>query len=251
MIRSKTSTEYKGKIMLRVGIVEDNEIDLEKLISYLHSYEETRNVQIEVMEYTNGTALLSQYRSCYDVIFLDIEMPGIDGMQTAEKIREMDEEVILIFITNMAKYAIRGYQVQALDYVLKPVKYESFAMKMDKVIRLAEKKKDQSITIKTGTDTHRLLISHIQYIEVVRHMLIYHTEDGDICSRGVLRDVEAVLEENGFCKCNKCYLVNLRHVRSIKDGMVLVGTNQLQVKRARKKAFAEAVAEYIGDMQSI
>ena len=75
--------------------------------------------------------------------------------------------------------------------------------------------------------------------------------DGDFSTRGVLKDVEAVLEENGFYKCNKCYLVNLRHVRSVHDGMVLVGNDQLQVSRARKKAFAEAVADYIGNMQSI
>ena len=84
---------------------------------------------------------------------------------------------------------------------------------MDKVKRLAEKKKDKSITIKTGTTTHRLQLSHIQYVEVVQHLLIFHTEDGDFSTRGVLKDVESVLEENGFHKCNKCYLVNLRHVR--------------------------------------
>ena len=88
-------------------------------------------------------------------------------------------------------------------------------------------------------------------MEVVQHLLIFHTEDGDFSTRGVLKDVESVLEENGFYKCNKCYLVNLRHVRSVHDGMALVGNDQLQVSRARKKAFAEAVADYIGDMQSI
>lgn len=237
--------------MLRVAVAEDNPKDRERLLSFLKKYGEEKDVQIEVAEYTDGSELLDQYRPCYDVIFLDVEMPQMDGMKAAEKIRETDEEVILIFIANMAKYAIRGYEVQALDYVLKPVKYEAFTVKMDKVKRLAEKKKDKSISIKTGTATHRLLLSHIQYVEVVQHLLIFHTEDGDFSTRGVLKDVEAVLEENGFYKCNKCYLVNLRHVRSVHDGMVLVGNDQLQVSRARKKAFAEAVADYIGNMQSI
>ena len=155
--------------MLRVAIAEDNSKDRERLQSFLKQYETEKNTQIEIAEYTDGSKLLEQYRPCYDVIFLDVEMPEMDGMKAAEKIREMDEEVILIFITNMAKYAIRGYQVQALDYVLKPVKYEAFSVKMDKVKRLAEKKKDKSITIKTGTTTHRLQLSHIQYVEVVQH----------------------------------------------------------------------------------
>lgn len=158
---------YGGFTMLRVAVAEDNPKDRERLLSFLKKYGEEKDVQIEVAEYTDGSELLDQYRPCYDVIFLDVEMPQMDGMKAAEKIRETDEEVILIFITNMAKYAIRGYEVQALDYVLKPVKYEAFTVKMDKVKRLAEKKKDKSISIKTGTATHRLLLSHIQYVEVV------------------------------------------------------------------------------------
>lgn len=237
--------------MLRVAVAEDNPKDLERILGFLKRYGEDRNVQIEVSEYADGSELLEQYRPCYDVVFLDIEMPQLNGMKTAEKIRETDEEVILIFITNMAKYAIRGYRVQALDYVLKPMKYEAFVVKMDKVKRLAEKKKDTSITIKSGVAIHRLRVSNILYVEVVQHLLIFHTEDGDLTTRGVLRDVEAILEENGFFKCNKCYLVNLRHVRSVYNGMALVGNDQLQVSRARKKAFAEAVADYIGNMQSI
>ena len=104
--------------MLRVAVAEDNPKDRERLLSFLKKYGEEKDVQIEVAEYTDGSELLDQYRPCYDVIFLDVEMPQMDGMKAAEKIRETDEEVILIFITNMAKYAIRGYEVQALDYDL-------------------------------------------------------------------------------------------------------------------------------------
>ena len=129
--------------MLRVAVAEDNPKDRERLLSFLKQYGEEKHVQIEVTEYTDGSELLEQYRPCYDVIFLDVEMPQMDGMKAAEKIRETDEEVILIFITNMAKYAIRGYEVQALDYVLKPVKYQAFSVKMDKVNRLAEKKRQE------------------------------------------------------------------------------------------------------------
>ena len=115
--------------MLRVAVAEDNPKDRERLLSFLKKYGEEKDVQIEVAEYTDGSELLDQYRPCYDVIFLDVEMPQMDGMKAAEKIRETDEEVILIFITNMAKYAIRGYEVQALDFVLKPVKYDAFFLK--------------------------------------------------------------------------------------------------------------------------
>ena len=236
--------------MIRVFLCDDDPSYLEYLSGIVGQFFQQNKIEAGIKTFLDGETLLEEPEMA-DLVFLDVEMPQMDGMKAAEKIRETDEEVILIFITNMAKYAIRGYEVQALDYVLKPVKYEAFSVKMDKVKRLAEKKKDKSISIKTGTATHRLLLSHIQYVEVVQHLLIFHTEDGDFSTRGVLKDVEAVLEENGFYKCNKCYLVNLRHVRSVHDGMALVGNDQLQVSRARKKAFAEAVADYIGNMQSI
>ena len=237
--------------MITIAIVEDDKKSAKILQDYILRYSEEKQEPLAVECFENGLNFISDYKASCDIALMDIEMPHMNGLDTARKLREFDSQIPLIFITNMAKYAIRGYRVQALDYVLKPMKYEAFVVKMDKVKRLAEKKKDTSITIKSGVAIHRLRVSNILYVEVVQHLLIFHTEDGDFTTRGVLRDVEAILEENGFFKCNKCYLVNLRHVRSVYNGMALVGNDQLQVSRARKKAFAEAVADYIGNMQSI
>ena len=111
--------------MIRVAIVEDEAAVRDQLMGYVQRYMRQYNAQIEVTMFTDGVEILEGYRPVYDIIFLDVEMQHLDGMETASRIRALDSDVLLIFITNMAQYAIKGYEVDALDYVLKPVSYLS------------------------------------------------------------------------------------------------------------------------------
>lgn len=105
--------------MYHIAIVEDEKEFSLQLVEYLKQYEKENGVEIQVSVFGDGESILKDYSSDYDAVFLDIQIPGIDGMQTAEAIREQDEEVVLMFITNMAQYAISGYAVGALDFVMK------------------------------------------------------------------------------------------------------------------------------------
>ena len=105
--------------MIRVAIVEDDAEVQGVLQEYVRRYTRQYGTEFEVTVFADGVDILEDYRAVYDIIFLDVEMKHLDGMTTAERIRQMDADVILIFITNMAQYAIRGYSVGALDYVLK------------------------------------------------------------------------------------------------------------------------------------
>ena len=107
--------------MIRVAIVEDEAAVRDQLMGYVQRYMRQYDAQIEVTMFTDGVEILEGYRPVYDIIFLDVEMQHLDGMETASRIRALDSDVLLIFITNMAQYAIEGYAVGALDYVLKPV----------------------------------------------------------------------------------------------------------------------------------
>ena len=106
--------------MIRVAIVEDDLSCVQQLREYLSRYQKSSEEDIEVAVYPDGMAVVEQYRPVFDVLLLDIEMPRLDGMAAAREIRRTDPEVIMIFITNMARYAIKGYEVNALDFVLKP-----------------------------------------------------------------------------------------------------------------------------------
>lgn len=233
--------------MIRAAIVEDDQMYREQMSMFLARYQKEKDIQLDLMMYEDGKDIVEQYRPDFDVIFLDIEMPLVNGMKAAQKIREVDEHVILVFITNMAQYAIKAYEVQALDYIIKPMTYASFKSKMDRIVRMVERRIEKSIVLNVGTSMIRLPVSEIYYVEVVSHNVIYHTDKGEYSLRGSLKEVEALLEGSGFEKCNNCFLVNLRHVRKIQDGITTVGKDQLPISRSKKKSFMNAVASYIGN----
>ena len=107
--------------MIRIAVVEDEELYAEQLQNYISKYAEERKKQIKVTWFQDEEDIVSGYKGEYDIILLDIQMRFMDGMTAAEKIRELDSEVVLMFITNMIQYAVRGYEVDAMDYVVKPV----------------------------------------------------------------------------------------------------------------------------------
>ncbi|MBQ8075382.1 MAG: response regulator transcription factor [Oscillospiraceae bacterium] len=235
-------------LTLHVAVAEDEKASRRKIVEYLQNYQNAGTVRFEISEFEDGEDLVNSYQPVYDIIFLDIEMPKLDGMKAAEYIRQKDEHVILVFITNVARYAVKGYEVQALDYILKPVSYESFSAKLDRVVKMAARREEKSIVINTGSDLRKVPVSHILYVEVLRHQVVYHLEEGEVVLRGSLKDAEDLLNGCGFEKCNSCYLVNLRHVRGIRDGNALVGSDELQISRARKKPFLQALTAYIASV---
>lgn len=109
--------------MIRIAMVEDEAAVREQLMGYVQRYTRQYGTEFSVTEFADGVDILENYRPVYDIVFLDVEMKHLDGMETARRIRALDADVVLIFITNMAQYAIKGYAVGALDYVLKPVPY--------------------------------------------------------------------------------------------------------------------------------
>lgn len=234
--------------MIKAAVVEDDQRCREQILGFLKRYGESKNIEIEAVEYGDGMEIIEDYRPCYHVIFLDIEMPMLDGMKAARMIREKDPQVVIVFITNVARYAVKGYEVGALDFILKPLKYEAFAAKMSRIVRMADKPSEKSIVVSARSGMYRIPVSQLIYVEVVGHQVFYHTTEQEIRVSGSLKEAEEMLLKNGFEKCNSCYLVNLRHVKGIRDNYVLVGNEQLQVSRARKKGFMQAVADYIGSL---
>ena len=111
---------------IHIAIAEDEASCARDLISQLHRFEQENGVRFQITQYTNALDLLEEYRAVYDLLLLDIEMPLLDGLSAARKIHAMDDRVLIMFITRIAKYAVQSYDVQAVDYVLKPLKYPVF-----------------------------------------------------------------------------------------------------------------------------
>ena len=233
--------------MLQRAIIEDEEIYAKELDEFVRRYADETSRQIKITHYRDGEDLLEDYSGKFDLLLMDIQMQFLDGMSAAEKIRERDQEVQIIFITNRNDYAIRGYEVDALDYVLKPVSYYIFAKKLDKAMSRIEGKPGTTLTINTRTGVRKIQTAELYYIESDAHNLIYHTKRGDYITRERIRDAEKELEGKGFFRSNKCYLVNLQHVDGIVDGCCEIAGQHLLISRARRSDFMAALTRQIGD----
>ncbi len=223
--------------MFHFAVVEDNCNDLLQFEKCLDRYSKESKKSIQYSDFSDGMTFLNQYIPRYDIIFLDISMPKIDGMTIARQIREKDKQVMLVFTTCMAQYAINGYEVRAMDFILKPILYPSFSLKLDRYIRCLEAEQNQSLVIPQGSGWKRLYINQIYYLEVIQHHIYFYSSEGTYKCSSSLKKMEQLLKGCSFSKCNSCYLVNLRHVQEVKKDSILVAGHELQMSRRNRKNF--------------
>ena len=175
--------------MIKIAIVEDEAMYAKQLEEFLHQYEAENHEAFDITIYSDGDQIVNKYKSQFDIILMDVEMKFMDGMSAAEEIRKMDSEVVIIFITNMAQYAIRGYAVDALDYVLKPVSYFAFSQRLNRAIERMKKREEKVIMVNIKGGMVRINIANIYYIESQGHTLILHTILGDYETTGKMKDL--------------------------------------------------------------
>lgn len=138
--------------MVRIAVVEDDNSFVAELTEYLKSYQQRYEEKLEITLYRDGDEITSSYKAQFDIILMDIQMKFVDGMTAAKEIREMDSEVIIIFITNASQYAIRGYEVGALDYILKPVSYFVFSQKLTRAVERIKRLEKRTLLFRLRTE---------------------------------------------------------------------------------------------------
>jgi DNA-binding LytR/AlgR family response regulator len=230
--------------MWKVAVVDDQASVRTQMESYFERYQEERGEHFQIFSFQNAALFLDRYQPEYDLVLMDIDMPGMDGLTAAHRLRKLDSEVVLIFVTNLAQYAINGYEVSAVDFVVKPVSYAKFAFKLERALKLAAPKDRPMILIKTEDGTVAVQRGDITYVEVQGHNLFYHTEEKVYRVRGSLKQVEEEIGGMPFFTCHKCYIVNLAFVDAVRENVVVVAGNEIVVSRPKKKAFMEALAAY-------
>lgn len=237
-----------GDKTVNTAIVEDEEAEAVRLGELLGKYGSERGLVFNKRVFSRAADFLSEYSGDYDVVFMDIQLPDLDGMSAAKKLRERDAGVVLVFVTNMSQYAINGYEVNAADFIVKPLAYESFSVKLDRIFERIAKLEEVVLPVRTSGGMISLAASEIKYIEVMGHELIYHTTRGDHRSYGSLYKAEKRLEAARFVRCNNYYLVNPRYVESVGANTTVVGGTELSVSYSRRKEYRKAIAEYLGGL---
>ncbi len=222
--------------MIRIAVVEDEKEDADRLTQGLERYSAEKGVALSWDWYRSADDFLAGYEMQYDILFMDIKMQGMNGMEAAQKLRKKDQTVILIFLTSLAQYAVQGYEVDAMAYILKPVTYPALKMKMEKAVgRCVREQPD--IRINAGGSCISVRADDLKYIEIYDHHIQYRTTGGILKSYGTLKEVEASLPEKGFFRLNKQIIVNLRFVSRIEGNTVTVDGQEFAISRMRKKEF--------------
>lgn len=231
-------------IKYHIAIVEDQQQHIDHLKKNLSMYQEKHNVIFDIDCFNDGYEIIEKYKNNYDIVILDIELIHLNGMDTAEKIRKFDENVTIIFITNLVHYAIRGYEVNAHSFLIKPVSYFKFEREIEKALKKLSNRSEQFLLMQTDEGLRKIFIYQVKYIESMKHKLTIHTIEGSFSLWGTLREMEQKLASHDFYRSNYCYLVNLAHVRGIDGDNVLLEDVQLKISRSRKKDFMEKLTDY-------
>ena len=237
--------------LFRIAIVENEPADAEKLHALLDRYFQEVKESFSIDTYGNAFDFIEDAPK-YNLVFMDIEMPGITGMEASFKIRESNESLpLIIFVTNMAQFAIDGYKVSALDFCLKPITYEDLFIPMEKARNILQLGKERYYIVKTKTELIKIPVSKIIYIEMVRHDIHVHYVDdrGEeklVRHRGSMKDAEKPLAGSSLVRVNSGCLINSTYFSTYN---VSEGTCQLKngttlvVSRSNRKSLLDAIAK--------
>lgn len=225
--------------MIKIAIVDDEPEQSRHLTELMKRYEKEHDIAFEITVFENPLEFLDAYDPSYDMVFLDVMMPQLNGIDTARVLREKDSKVLLYFITTARQYAINGYEVEALDYIIKPLDYKEFQLKILKGLSRLQREDAYTILLKQTTGFVRIKPADITYVEVSGHFCTYHTKTGEYRLYDTMKNAEEKLKGKGFSKCNSYLLVNLSYVDAVEKQTVTVYGTPLPISYPKRKAFLE------------
>ncbi len=230
----------------RIAIVENEESVVKNFTTIFQKYEEEKDVLLQHDEFFNGYDFLESKMESFDVIFMDIDMPGINGMETSIMMRERGIETMLVFVTNLPQYAIDGYKVNALDFILKPITYADFYMVMNKVIRNLSSKGNDFFFLNVAGVLMKFYNNEVEYINMDAHDVVIHkTDKSEVKFRGSLKSIEKELDKEVFYRCNGGQIINLSKVKSFDSLNINLESGALiPISRSYKKDVLSKLNEY-------
>ena len=235
--------------MLHIAICDDEREFVQHLKKMLDQYSAEIGEEIKVTAYYDGLELIKKYDTTIDLIFLDIKMSHVNGLRAAEHIRQIDENVSIIFLTTLTQYGLEGYRYQATNYIVKPMKYIRLKAEMDQWMKKHRKEDSPAVVIANDDGKYKVPLKSIRYIETYNRNLLFHTEQENIVCYKRMKEIEQELRDKGFVRCHTSYIVNLFYVKGIKKLDVELITGEIiPISQPKRKEFMERLADYWGDM---
>lgn len=230
--------------MVNIAVVEDSEQERKELVDCLTQYARQNGLQFQITHFPDAIRLIDGYKANYDLIFMDIKLPGMSGMEAAKRLRQIDRSVTLVFVTNMVQYAVEGYSVEAFDYILKPINNYAFQLKLKRILAHIGSKSSEGIVIRTADGAVALRLREIHYVEVEGHYLNWHTQDKIYRTLGPLKSISQELPES-YCPISRWNVVNMQYITAVEGDDVIVNGQRLRIGRSYKQKFLQAYAEYM------
>ena len=209
--------------MYKIAVCDDNPADADYVSDAIKKSAQARAVMVEIEQFPSAEAFWFQYEDnqCYDMLFLDIEMKpdGMNGVELAAKLRKNDHAIQIVFVTGYMEYIADGYDVEALQYLLKPVTVAKIGSVLERAMQRL-KDREKALFLQTADGSMRVLISEIRYLEVRRNYVTIHAEEAYTVKR-TLHELEQELDAC-FFRTGRSYIVNLRYVRKITKSQVVL-----------------------------
>lgn len=232
---------------MRIAICEDNQEHANILNGMIQKWAETEEIKVDIHYYESAEQFLYYWEKGepYDLIFLDIQMNRMNGMELARYIRRQDRAVFIIFTSGLLNYVFKGYEVSAFRFLRKPLQEKDVLAALKKVYYEVEEGKREAVIIPTEEGSLRVFKQDIYYVEADNHYIIMHTKQGDFRYKEKLGNVEPMFPEPTFCKCHRSYIINLRHMgRLMKDEVEIDNGDTLPVSKARWVDLNECFFKY-------
>lgn len=234
--------------MWNIAIIEDEEAMSNQLVSYFAKFGKDYNESFSFAIFNNAETFLKNYKKEYSVVLMDINLPGMNGMECVKQLRKIDDTVLVVFVTNLSQFAVDGYEVKAFDFIVKPISYYNFSLKLKRALSHLSSLNNYELIISTKDKKYFININQLIYIEIRNHTIIYHLVNEEIKGSGTLKSLYTNLKKHHFAFCNQCYLVNLAFVKGIDDGFLLINNEKIRIASSRKKSFMQELTAYIGEI---
>ncbi len=237
---------------IKIIIVDDDDQDLQSLTVAIEKFSRDYKVEFDLSVYHDSVKFVQNVQNVTaDIIFLDIYMPNMTGMEVAHKLREVNQSIHIIFYTNMAQYAVEGYSVNAMDFLLKPIQYDGLKRALNRAVLAIENtiKRNVCINDKVTKKMVVLPMDEIIYVEVGKHCLTYHTTQGVYEEWNSLKAVAEQLSHRYFGRCHASFLVGFKYILAIRGDDIFIKENGsekvLPISRSYKKEFLISFANYM------
>ena len=234
--------------MIRIAICDDEKHMSDHIRAFVSDFFRKKNREISIRTFLSGEDLLS-YDGQIDILFLDIQMKGMDGMETARKLRASKFQGFLVFITVLKEMVFQSFEVQAYDYLIKPVDYKQFEKTMERLYVSMQNAGEDSLLVQKGYEGHIIPKDEIVFCEVIDRKIYLNLASGEVVDYYErIENLETKLGSH-FFRCHRSYLINLKHLKGYKNGTAYMDSGkEVPVSRLRSKEFSGVVLQYMKNM---